>query len=170
MEGSRNFPPSPRVNDLTLYFILFHIMYIMISFIILIKFNRGESRIFLNSPTEKLFYTENNKFKLIICFFDKFNSEGKEQFWLKWSYLGFSCWNWGFSKMQLVNVCGTIIKEIEYIYEGNLGNLSLWIFSVPFSLKGSSKCTNHVNVHKLYAVEYINTLCSLDYSIQYRIF
>ena len=80
MEGSRNFPPSPRVNDLTLYFILFHIMYIMISFIILIKFNRGESRIFLNSPTEKLFYTENNKFKLIICFFDKFNSEGKEQF------------------------------------------------------------------------------------------
>ena len=29
-----------------------------------------------------------------------------------------------------------------------------------FSLKGSSKCTNHVNVHKLYAVEYINTVCS----------
>jgi len=27
----------------------------------------------------------------------------------------------------------------------------------------SSKCTNHVNVHKLYAVEYINTVCSLDY-------
>ena len=23
----------------------------------------------------------------------------------------------------------------------------------------SSKCTNHVNVHKLYAVEYINTVC-----------
>ena len=43
-------------------------------------------------------------------------------------------------------------------------------FLVPFSLKGSSKCTNHVNVHKLYAVEYINTVCSLDYSFQFRIF
>ena len=43
-------------------------------------------------------------------------------------------------------------------------------FSVPFSLKGSSNCTNHVNVHKLYAVEYINTVCSLDYSFQFRIF
>ena len=50
-----------------------------------------------------------------------------------------------------------------YIFEGNLENPSVWILSVPFSLKGSSKCTNHVNVHKLYAVEYINTVCSLDY-------
>ena len=61
-------------------------------------------------------------------------------------------------------------KRIEYILEGNLENLSIWIFSVPFSLKGSSKCTNHVNVHKLYAVEYNNTVCSLDYSFQFRIF
>ena len=30
--------------------------------------------------------------------------------------------------------------------------------------------TNHVNVHKLYAVEYINTVCSLDYPFQFRIF
>ena len=37
-------------------------------------------------------------------------------------------------------------------------------------MKGSSKCTNHVNVHKLYAVEYINTVCSLDYPFQFRIF
>ena len=58
-------------------------------------------------------------------------------------------------------------KRIEYILEGNLENLSVWIFSVPFSLKGSSKCTNHVNVHKLYAVEYINTGCSLDYPFQF---
>ena len=43
------------------------------------------------------------------------------------------------------------------------------IFSVPFSLKGSSKCSNHVNVHELYAVEYINTVCTLDYSFQLRI-
>ena len=49
-------------------------------------------------------------------------------------------------------------KRIEYI-EGNLENLSVWIFSVPFSLKGSPRCTNHVNVHKLYAVEYNNTVC-----------
>ena len=48
-------------------------------------------------------------------------------------------------------------KRIEYILEWNLANPSLWIFSVPFSLKGSSKCTNLVNVHKLYAV------CSHDY-------
>ena len=40
--------------------------------------------------------------------------------------------------------------------------------SVPFSLKGSSKCTNHVNVHKLYAVEYINKVCSLAF--QYAVF
>ncbi len=43
-------------------------------------------------------------------------------------------------------------------------------FSVPFSLKASSKCTNHVNVHKLYAVEYINTECSLDYPFKFRFF
>ena len=53
-------------------------------------------------------------------------------------------------------------KRIEYMLKGNLKNLSVWTFSVPF--KGViSKCTNHVNVHKLYAVEHINTVCSLDY-------
>ena len=50
-------------------------------------------------------------------------------------------------------------KRIEYILEWNLDNPWGWILSVPFSLKGSSKCTNHVNVYKLYAVEYINTAC-----------
>ena len=49
-------------------------------------------------------------------------------------------------------------------------SLGMNFLSVPFSLKGSSKCTNHVNVHKLYAVEYINTVCYLDYSFQFRIF
>ena len=53
-------------------------------------------------------------------------------------------------------------KRIEYILEWSLDNPSVWILSVPFSLKGSSKCKNHLNVHKLYAVEYINTVCSLD--------
>ena len=57
-------------------------------------------------------------------------------------------------------------KRIEYILEWNLDNPSVWIFS----LKGSSKCTNHVNVHKMYAVEYINTVCSLDYPFQFRLF
>ena len=33
-------------------------------------------------------------------------------------------------------------------------------FVSPFQSKGSSKCTNHVNVYKLYAVEYINTVRS----------
>ena len=65
---------------------------------------------------------------------------------------------------------GMETKRIEYILEWNLDNPSVRIFSVPFSLKGSSKCTNHVNIHKLYAVEYINTVCSLDYSFQFRIF
>jgi len=32
-------------------------------------------------------------------------------------------------------------------------------FFSPFQ---PSKCINHVNVHKLYAVEYINTVWSLD--------
>ena len=63
-----------------------------------------------------------------------------------------------------------ISKRIEYILEGNLNNPSVLILSIPFSLKGSSKCTNLVNVHKLYAGEYINTVCSLDYSFQFRIF
>ena len=61
-------------------------------------------------------------------------------------------------------------KRIEYILEWKLDNPSIWISSVPFNLKGSSKCTNYVNVHKLYAVEYINTVCSLDYTFQFRIF
>ena len=56
-------------------------------------------------------------------------------------------------------------KRIEYILEWNLDNPSVWMFSVPFSLTGSSMCTNHVNVHKLYAVKYINTVCTLDYCI-----
>ena len=69
-----------------------------------------------------------------------------------------------------IRLCNSYLKakRIEYILEGNLKNLSVWIFSAPFSLKGSSKCTNHVNVHKLYAVEYINTVCSLDYSFPFR--
>ena len=60
------------------------------------------------------------------------------------------------------------IENTIYIREELNESLGM-IFSVP-SLKGSSKCTNHVSVHKLCAVEYINTVCSLDYSFQFRIF
>ena len=55
-------------------------------------------------------------------------------------------------------------KRIEYILEWNLDNPS-----VPLSLKGSSKRTNQVNVHKWYAVEYINSVCSLEYPFQFQI-
>ena len=58
-------------------------------------------------------------------------------------------------------------KRIEYILEWNLNNLSVCILSFPFSLKEISKCTNHVNIHKLYAVEYINTVCSLDHPFKF---
>ena len=61
-------------------------------------------------------------------------------------------------------------KRIEYILEWTLDNQSAWFFFSPFSMKGSSKCTNHVNVHKLYAVEYIDAVCSLDYPFQFRFF
>ena len=64
----------------------------------------------------------------------------------------------------VVNIENRIYIRVEF--KESLGmNLS-----VPFSLKGSSKCTNHVNVHKLYAVEYMNTVCSLDFPFQLRIF
>ena len=63
-----------------------------------------------------------------------------------------------------------VSKRIEYILEWNLANPSVWILSVPFSLKKSSNCTNHVNAHKLYAVAYTNTVCSLNYPFQFRIF
>ena len=35
-------------------------------------------------------------------------------------------------------------------------------FFSPFSLKGSSKCTNHVNVHKLYAVVFPRLFISIS--------
>ena len=59
-------------------------------------------------------------------------------------------------------------KENRIYIRGEFKNPSVWILSVPFSLKGSSKCINHVNVHKLYAVEYINTVCSLDYPFVFK--
>ena len=56
-------------------------------------------------------------------------------------------------------------KRIEYILERNLANSSVWILLVPFSLKGTTKCTIQVIVHKLYAVHYTNTVWSMDISI-----
>ena len=57
-------------------------------------------------------------------------------------------------------------KRIEYILEWNLKNE----FCQSLSAWKCTKCTSHVNGHKLYAVEYINTVCSLDYPFQFQIF
>ena len=46
-------------------------------------------------------------------------------------------------------------------------SLCMNFFQFLFSLKGSSKCTNHVNVHKLYAVECINTVCSIYFNFEF---
>ncbi len=48
-------------------------------------------------------------------------------------------------------------------------SLGMNIFS-PFQPEREFKVYKSYNVHKLYAVEYINTVCSLDYSFQFRIF
>jgi len=60
---------------------------------------------------------------------------------------------------------GQSMRDIEnriYIREEFKESLGMNFFS-PFQPERSSKCTNHINVHKLCAVEYINTVCSLDY-------
>jgi len=74
--------------------------------------------------------------------------------------------------MKWINFVYCVLSKENRIYIREEFRESLGInFSVPFSQKGFSKCTNHLNVHKLYiAVEYINTVCSLDYPIQFRIF
>ena len=77
----------------------------------------------------------------------------------KWSrvsiFVGGRIWGWT-----------TTIENRRYREELK-ESLGMNFFS-PFAWKGSSKCTNHVNVHKLYAVKYNNTVCSLDYSFQFR--
>ena len=68
-----------------------------------------------------------------------------------------------------LNEWQTTIENRIYIRREFKESLGMNLFS-PFQPEGSSKCTNHVNVHKLYAVEYINTVCSLYYPFQFRIF
>ena len=63
------------------------------------------------------------------------------------------------------------VRDIEnriYIRGEFKESLGMIFFSY-FQPERRSKCTNHVNVHKLYALEYINTVCSLDYPFQFRI-
>ena len=60
-------------------------------------------------------------------------------------------------KLNVERTFTRVLSIENRIYREELKE-SLGMVSVPFSLKGSSKCTNHVNVHKLYAVEYINTV------------
>ena len=62
------------------------------------------------------------------------------------------------------------IKENRIYIRGEYRQSLGMNFLVLFSLKGSSKCTNHVNVHKLYAVEYIDTVCSPNYPFQFQIY
>ena len=70
-------------------------------------------------------------------------------------------------KYQLIKLQGLCVQwqnQRERIYVRGEFKESLGMnFLSPF--QGSSKCTNHVNVHKLYAVEYSITVCSLFYSI-----
>jgi len=56
-------------------------------------------------------------------------------------------------------------ENIIYIRGEFRESLGMNFFS-PFQPEREFK----VNVHKLYAVEYINTVCSLDYLFQFRIF
>ena len=65
----------------------------------------------------------------------------------------------------------TAIMPIEnriYIRGEFKESLGMNFFS-PFQPEREFK-VNHVNVHKIYAVEYITTVGSLDYSFQFRIF
>ncbi len=59
-------------------------------------------------------------------------------------------------------IAGTIANAglIKVIYHFHHKKITQ-ILSIPFCLNGSSKCTNYVNVHKLYAVECINTVWSI---------
>jgi len=61
-------------------------------------------------------------------------------------------------------------KENRIYIRGELRKSLGMIFFSPFQSEREFKVYKHVNVHKLYAVEYINTVCSLDYSFQFRIF
>ena len=77
-------------------------------------------------------------------------------------------------KKMLYLINWRIIRKENRIYirgefRESLGRIYFSPFKPEREFK-TSKCTNHVNVHKLYAVEYINTVCSLDYLFQFRIF
>ena len=64
-----------------------------------------------------------------------------------------------------------IYKENRIYIRGEFRQSLGMNFVSPFeSAKESSKCSFHVNVHKLYAVEYSNTVSSLDYPFQFLIF
>ena len=62
-------------------------------------------------------------------------------------------------------------KENRIYIRGEFRQSLGMIFFSPFQPEREWKCTNNVNVHKLYAVEYNNTVCYqyLDYPFQFRI-
>ena len=65
--------------------------------------------------------------------------------------------------------CFLVYIENRIYIRGEFGESLGMNFFSPFPPE-SSKCTNHVNVHKLYAVEYINTVCSLEYYFNFEFF
>ena len=76
-------------------------------------------------------------------------------------------------KKQLkINMCDSPLPLIrsQCLSEQRHKENRIYIRQSLSAWNGSSKCTNHVNVHKLYAVEYISTVCSLDYPFQFWIF
>ena len=61
------------------------------------------------------------------------------------------CWNIEKAWFNFIEETEHHPKRIEYIWEWNL-EIPRYEFCQSLSaLQGSSKCTNHVNVHKLYA-------------------
>ena len=61
------------------------------------------------------------------------------------------------------------VKENRISIRGEFKEaLGMNFFSPSQSEREFKVYTNHVKVHKLYAVEYINTVCSLDYPFQFN--
>ena len=90
-------------------------------------------------------------------------------------YLSHFLWDKVF-KGNVVNLMNTVPGDnIDYkenrIYIRVEFRKSLGMnFVSPFQPEREFKVYKSVNVHKLYAVEYINTVCSLGYPFQFRIF
>ena len=68
---------------------------------------------------------------------------------------------------SVINIENRIYREE---LKESLGMNFVSNFVSPFQPEREFKVYKSAKVHKLYAVECINTVCSLDYSFQFRIF